>query len=141
MDQRKSALPLQVLPVAPREAIPTTPQGMIDMLRAALSQKDAALSQKDEELADAKDMGLTVLRYVHSQRADRTARARRAGSTPKQKIAEAHIEMVEVWLAEMDYRLEHGIRVGKTSIDRLVGTRFEVDYKTVERARVKAGYK
>jgi hypothetical protein len=134
MDQRKSTLPPQALPVAPREAIPTTPQGMIDMLRAALSQKEG-------ELADAKDMRFTVLEYYGAQSADRTARARRAGSTPKQKSAVKDTERVEEWVAMMKNQMQHGGLTGKGHIDDLVAKRRGEHAGTIKRARIKAGYK
>jgi hypothetical protein len=123
MERRRPELP-QALPVAPREAIPTTPRGIVDMLCAVLSQKD-------EELRA----------WIQHYGADRTARARRAGSAPKQKSATKRDERVEVWLAEMEYRMQHGGRVGKGYIDQIVADRFGVDQETIKRARLKAGYK
>jgi hypothetical protein len=139
--ERQSLPPRQVLPITPGpalvplQALPVTP---LSTREEALTE---ALTGTREQLRDANDMGRTVLQYYGTQRADRTARARQAGSTPKQKITTAHTEMVEVWLAEMEYREQHSVRAGKRYIDRLVGKRFGVGYKTVERARLEAGYR
>jgi hypothetical protein len=156
MEQRKSALPIEALPVAPRQVLPISPGPSLVPLQAlpvtplstreealteALTEARGQLREAREQLGDANDMGRGVLQYRQHEQADRTGRARRAGSAPKTKIAGKHAEMVEHWAATMDYQMEHGGRTEKGYIDRLVAERFQVHYKTVERARMKAGYK
>lgn len=135
--KRRQALPVpprQALPIPPEQALPTTLRGVNDALRAALLRQD-------EALRDANGVRDVMLEHVQSLRSDRTARARRAGSTPKQKIASKHAEMVEAWIAEMNHRMQHGGRVEKGRIDKIVADRFEVHEGTVKRARLKAGFK
>jgi hypothetical protein len=143
MDQSRPKAPLQALPVAPQQALPVAPQqalpvalreaqGMIALLHATLLQKEA-------ELVEAKETVLVVLQHYGAERADRTAHARRAGSTPKQKIARKRDEMVEEWLAESYHWTQRGVRVVKGQIDKTVAERLGVDPARVKRARLRAG--